>query len=104
MGPNFPVNKKLNLSQALASLKQAQQSAGGSGAIGNPKPAFNMFMPIMFVAHAHMNGAVLLQSSGGSGSSDYEKTLLDAYMPFLTFFDWLCKTIMNRFSQQQKQK
>ena len=66
---------------------------------------FNMFLPVMFVGHNHLNGAILLQnhsqisqqnSAQHQANLDYEKLLLDSYVPFLTFFDWLCRNIFSR--------
>lgn len=64
-----------------------------------------MFLPVMFVGHNHLNGAILLQnhsqitqqnSAQHQANLDYEKLLLDSYVPFLTFFDWLCRNTFNR--------
>lgn len=64
-----------------------------------------MFLPVMFVGHNHLNGAILLQnhsqitqqnSAQHQANLDYEKLLLDSFVPFLTFFDWLCRNTFNR--------
>ncbi len=68
-------------------------------------PKFNMFLPVMFVAHTHLNGAIILQNQHTQINQsyqqqqlnlDYEKLLLDSYVPYLTFFDWLCRNTFNR--------
>lgn len=91
MGSQFPLNKKINLNQN-ANLR-------------SPKPIFNMFLPVMFVGHTHCNGAIILQnqhiqsnqsSVQQQANLDYEKLLLDSYVPYLTFFDWLCRNTFNR--------
>ena len=64
-----------------------------------------MFLPVMFVAHTHLNGAIILQNQHTQINQsfhqhqlnlDYEKLLLDSYVPYLTFFDWLCRNAFNR--------
>ncbi len=64
-----------------------------------------MFLPVMFVAHTHLNGAIILQNQHTQSNQsyhqnqlnlDYEKLLLDSYVPYLTFFDWLCRNAFNR--------
>ena len=64
-----------------------------------------MFLPVMFVGHTHCNGAIILQnqhiqssqsSAQQQANLDYEKLLLDSYVPYLTFFDWLCRNTFNR--------
>lgn len=91
MGPHFPINRKINLNQT-SSLRSS-------------KSIFNMIIPVMFVAHNHLNGAIILQnhqsqlnqnSQQHQTNLDYEKLLLDSYVPYLTFFDWLCRNAFNR--------
>jgi hypothetical protein len=108
MGSHFPINtnnpsgaSNKKLTGILANLRQSGNNSN------LPKPVFNMFMPIVFVAHAHMNGSVTLvtgnTNAGASpGSPDYDKVLMDAYLPFLTFFDWLCKATINRYGSNNK--
>lgn len=95
MGPYFPVTKKLNLNQILAYLNNAQSKQQPSTAA---KPSFNMFLPLMFISHSHLNGSVMLYSPQPphTSTNDYEKTLIDNYLPYLTFFDFLCVTAVNR--------
>ena len=70
-----------------------------------PKPILNMFLPIMFIGHTHSNGAIVLQNQNQQANVsqtiqqanlDYEKHLLDSYVPYLTFFDWLCRNTFSR--------
>ena len=84
MGPYFPLNKKLTFNQISSNLNK------------QPKLVFNMFMPIMFVAHSHAHGAIMLQQAQSGSSNEYEKVLIENYVPYLTFFDWLCRTAFNR--------
>src|SRR5690606_10726852 len=72
MGPFFPVNKRLTFNQMMTYYKLGQQAAAnssGNSMNSNPKPAFNMFMPVMFVAHAHMNSAVVVFNSASPSTS-----------------------------------
>jgi hypothetical protein len=84
MGPYFPLSKKLTFSQISSNLNK------------QPKLVLNMFMPIMFVAHAHAHGAIMLQQAQSGGHNEYEKVLIENYVPYLTFFDWLCRNAFNR--------
>ena len=76
MGPHFPLGKK----SPNANVTRA------------PKPHFNMFLPVMFIAHSHTHGAIVVNSQ----IPEYEKTLVDNYVPFLTFFDYVCRTAFGR--------
>ncbi len=124
MGSYFPINMNgssgANNKKLSGILSNLRQSSNGNV----PKPMFNMFMPIMFVAHAHMNGSVSLVTGNANGGAaatnpstssaaaasssspsspvDYGKQLADAYMPFLTFFDWLCKVAIFRYGTNNK--
>ena len=80
MGPFFPLSKKLSINQIQAVLNK------------QPKMMFNMYFPVVFTSHTHQNGAILLQPQAPNNISDYEKSLRDSYMPYLSFFDWLCQT------------
>ena len=87
MGPFFPLNKKLNANQIQSVLNK------------QPKMMFNMFLPIMFTSHTHLNGAICLHPppiQSTNNNSDYEKNLIESYMPYLTFFDWLCRNTFSR--------
>ena len=62
-----------------------------------------MFLPIMFTSHTHLNGAIVLSPAttpAATTNADYEKSLLEAYMPYLTFFDWLCRNSFSRRTPQ----
>jgi len=80
MGPHFPLSKKLSLNQMQSVLNK------------QPKMMFNMYFPVVFTSHTHQNGAILLHPHTSNNTSDYEKSIIEAYMPYLTFFDWLCQT------------
>jgi hypothetical protein len=80
MGPFFPLSKKLSLNQIQAVLNK------------QPKMMFNMYLPVVFTSHTHQNGAILLQPHTPNNTSDYEKSLIESYIPYLSFFDWLCQT------------
>jgi hypothetical protein len=89
MGPYFPMNKKQpNLAQIVSNIKNSANNFN--------KPHFNMFMPCMFIAHSHMNGATTLYTQLQNQSNhvhEYEKLLIDNFVPYFTFFDWLCKSV-----------
>jgi hypothetical protein len=82
MGVHFPISsKKLTHAQYSSCLNNNNKQPPA-------RQHFNSFLPLVFTPHVHLNG-------GGGGivvaSQQEEKALLDAYLPFLTFFDWLCR-------------
>ncbi len=99
MGAYFPLSKKLTQSQQAAAT--AASVANGSNLIRIQRNVFNMFLPVQFVTHSHINGGItvfnqLQQLQQQQPSLDYQKALLDSYAPFATFFDWICRNMFSR--------
>ncbi len=108
MGQYFPLSKKLTQSQQVAATTASVANgsnllrSNNNNNIQTNKNMFQMFLPVQFVTHSHINGGITVfnqqqsQSQQQQTSLDYQKALLDSYAQFATFFDWICRHTFSR--------